>query len=74
MIELTLAGRDALRRSSDTPSDMRPATSYVISGTDPDGYTRVVTRNVITQDHAATTINHLAVTGWTAVSLYAEQF
>ncbi len=74
MIELTQASRDALAPSSDTPENMRPATSYAISGTDPEGYTRVVTRNVTSHDHATTTINHLAVTGWMAISLYAEQF
>jgi hypothetical protein len=53
---------------------MRARTSYAISGTDPHGYTRTVSRNVTSQDHASETINHLAAIGWTAIELFSEAF
>jgi len=53
---------------------MRAGSSYAISATDPHGYTRTVTRNILTQDHATTTINELAATGWTGIDLYPESF
>ena len=74
LIALTPGGELALRSSSVTPALMRARTSYAISGTDPHGYTRTVSRNVTSQDHASTTINHLAATGWTRIELYSEAF
>lgn len=73
-IPLTPGGELALRHSSATPASMRTGTSYAISGTDPQGYTRTVSRNIISHDHASTTINHLAANGWTAIDLYSEAF
>ncbi len=74
MISLTPGGELALKSSSVTPSSMRAGSSYAISATDPHGYTRTVSRNIVGHDHAATTINQLAATGWTAIDLYSEAF
>lgn len=74
MISLTPGAELALRSDSVTPSSMRARTSYAISGTDPHGYTRTVSRNVTSQDHASETINHLAAIGWTAIELFSEAF
>ncbi len=74
MIPLTPGGELALKTSSVAPSSMRAGTSYAISATDPEGYTRTVSRNVVSRDHASTTINHLAATGYTAIDLFSEAF
>ena len=74
MITLTSEGSAALTSGATAPEAMLPATSYAISGTDPDGYTRVVTRNITRHDHATATINSLAASGWSAIDLYPEGF
>lgn len=74
MISLTPGAELASKASRVAPSSMRAGSSYAISATDPDGYTRTVTRNIVTQDHASTTINELAATGWTGIDLYPESF
>lgn len=74
MISLTPGGELALKSSSVTPSSMREGTSYAISATDPNGYTRTVSRNLVSHDHASTTINQLAAIGWTAIDLFPESF
>lgn len=74
MISLTPGGEFALKSSSVTPALMWAGTSYAISATDPHGYTRTVSRNIVSQDHASTTINHLAATGWTGIDLFSEAF
>lgn len=74
MIALTPEGIGALTSGATAPADMRPSTSYAISGTDPDGYTRVVTRNVTSHDHATTTINAPAASRWSAIDVYPEGY